>query len=71
VGKKSPNQRIERIEQICIGAGFLLKKLRCTYGSDFGVGMTDQVNQCIRDCDHVARNREIREANKSSEVANV
>ncbi len=55
VGKKSPNERIERIELICMGAGFLLKKLRHTYGSDFGCGMTEQVNQCIRDIEQVER----------------
>jgi len=34
--KKSVNKRIERIELVCMGAGLLLKKLRYSYGSDFG-----------------------------------
>ncbi len=55
VGKKSPNQRIERIELICMGAGVLLKKLRHTYGDYFGPGMSCQVDQCIRDIEQVER----------------
>ena len=55
-------RQIERLEGIIIGAGFLLKKLRATYGLDFGVGMEEQVNQCIRDCNKVARAQAQRQA---------
>jgi len=48
------NKRIERLEAIAMGAGFLLQKLRAKYGDDFGVGMTEQVNDCIRDTQQIA-----------------
>jgi hypothetical protein len=48
------NKRIERLEGIAMGAGFLLQKLRAKYGDDFGVGMTEQVNDCIRDTQQIA-----------------
>lgn len=50
------NKRIERLEGIAMGAGFLLQKLRAKYGEDFGVGMTEQVNDCIRDAQQIANN---------------
>lgn len=50
------NKRIERLEGIAMGAGFLLQKLRAKYGDDFGVGMTEQVNDCVRDAQQVANN---------------
>ena len=59
---KGVNKRIERLEGIAIGAGFLLKKLAATYGGDFGVGMTEQVRDCIRDCDQVGRAAQQRDA---------
>ena len=52
---KSPAKRVEYLEEIVIGAGFLLKKLYSTYGNEFGAGMDEQVRHCIRDCDEVAR----------------
>jgi hypothetical protein len=48
------NKRIERLEGLAMGAGFLLQKLRAKYGDDFGVGMTEQVNDCIRDTQQIA-----------------
>ena len=50
------NKRIERLEGIAMGAGFLLQKLRAKYGDDFGAGMTEQVNDCIRDTQQIANN---------------
>ena len=50
------NKRIERLEGIAIGAGFILQKLRAKYGDDFGAGMTEQVNDCIRDAQQIANN---------------
>ena len=50
------NKRIERLEGIAMGAGFLLQKMRAKYGDDFGVGMTEQVNDCIRDTQQIAHN---------------
>jgi hypothetical protein len=50
---KSPAKRIEYLEEIIIGAAFLLKKLRAQYGSDFSIGMDEQTRACIKDCDEV------------------
>jgi len=41
--------RVARLESIAMGAGLLLQKLRYSYGNDFGIGMTEQVDDCIRD----------------------
>lgn len=61
----SPAKRVEYLEEIVIGAGFLLKKLQSRYGSDFGTGMDEQVRHCIRDCDEVGRVKTQREENRS------
>lgn len=55
MANKTKTKRIERLEGVCIGAGFLLKKLRAQYGNDFGEGMWQQVNACINDCDQIGR----------------
>jgi hypothetical protein len=52
---KSPTQRVEYLEEIVIGAGFLLKKIYATLGHEFGAGMDEQMRQCIRECDEVGR----------------
>lgn len=52
---KSPAKRAEYLESIVIGAGFLMKKLQTQYGSDFSIGMDEQVRDCIKDCDEVGR----------------
>lgn len=62
MAKNSTTKRVDRLEQIAIGAGFLLKKLQHTYGRDFGEGMRILVRDCIRDCDQVATSRAQREA---------
>jgi len=62
MAKKSPTQRLARVEDICMGAGFLLMKLQSKYGHDFGEGMREQVRDCIRDCQQVTQNRMQREA---------
>lgn len=59
---KTKAKRAEHLEDVCMGAGFLLKKLRSQYGKHFGEGMWQQVNQCINDCDNVVRARSDREA---------
>lgn len=61
MAKKSNAKRIERLEGICIGAGFLLRKLQAQYGRDFGEGMSEQVRACINDCNSVSRAIEQRE----------
>lgn len=53
--KKTGAQKAARNERVLMGAGFLLKKLRHTYGAEFGVGMTEQVDQCISDIDQIGR----------------
>lgn len=55
MAKKTSAQKAARNEQVLMGAGLLLKKLRHSYGAEFGVGMTEQVNQCIRDIDQIER----------------
>lgn len=61
MAKKSAAKRLERLESICMGMGFLLLKLRQTYGSDFGVGVTEQVDQAIRDYRQIEAARRQRE----------
>lgn len=55
MGNKTKAKRMEHLEAVSIGAGFLLKKLRSQYGKSFGEGMWQQVNACINDCDEIAR----------------
>lgn len=56
-------KRLERAESVVIGMGFLLQKLKSRYGADFGVGMTEQVNQAIADYMQISkqRNNEIKQ----------
>lgn len=49
MSRKSPTQKIEHLESIVMGMGFLLLKLKADYGRDFGYGMTEQVDQALRD----------------------
>lgn len=62
MAKKSAAKRIARLEDIVAGAGFLLQKLQHQYGSDFGYGMSEQVRDCIRDCQQVVAAKEQRDA---------
>lgn len=55
MARKTKAKKAERNEQVLMGAGLLLKKLRYSYGSQFGVGMTEQVDKCIRDIDQIER----------------
>lgn len=68
MSNKSPAKRIEYLESVVMGAGFLLKKLQHTYGSDFGMGMTEQVAQCIRECNEVGRVNVTRKAREAAKV---
>lgn len=52
---KSPTRRVEYLEEVVVGAGFLLKKLYATYGNEMSEGMDMQVRHCIRDCAEVER----------------
>lgn len=65
---KSNIKRIRRLEDVAIGAGFLLQTLRARYGSDFGIGMTEQVNDCIRDTCEIGRNRVEREKREAKQA---
>jgi hypothetical protein len=62
MSKKSPTQRIARLEDIVIAAGHLVLKLKQRYSADFGVGIDDQVNQFMRDALSVeqARNQRLK-----------
>lgn len=66
---KSAAKRIERLELVCMGAGLLLKKLQYRYGEDFGVGMEQQVRQCINDINQIERARTQRAAATSDRAA--
>jgi hypothetical protein len=50
---KSKQKRIEKLESIVVGAGFLLRKLESEFSPLLGVGMSEQVAHCIRDCRQV------------------
>jgi hypothetical protein len=50
-----------------IGAGFLLKKLQYSYGERFGIGMGEQVAQCINDINQIERSRALRTASTTKE----
>ena len=50
VNKKTATKKIERLENVCIGTGFLLRKLQAQFGASFSVGMDKQVRQAIHDC---------------------
>ena len=65
MAKRSNAKRIERLEDICIGAGFLLMKLNMQFGNAMGEGMRQQVHQCIQDCNAVARAAQQRENAKA------
>lgn len=62
MAKKSNAKRIERMEGICIGAGFLLLKLQSQFGREFSEGMREQVQHCIQDCNVISRAVQQREA---------
>ena len=62
-------KRIQRLEGVALGAGFLLQKLKAKYGDDFGIGMTEQVNDCIRDVKQIANNVAHRERNAARAAA--
>jgi hypothetical protein len=55
MSKKSPTKKIERLESIVMGMGFLLLRLKSDYGHDFSIGMAEQVNQALRDYRNVER----------------
>ncbi len=59
-------KREKHLEDVAIGAGFLLQKLRSRYGASFGEGMWQQVNACINDCNEIARVRQQREKVKAT-----
>ncbi|WP_024906297.1 hypothetical protein [Robbsia andropogonis] len=54
-------RHIEKLEEIIVGAAFLLRSLSYRYGNDFSVGMEEQVKKCLRDCkkaEHSVQQRE-------------
>lgn len=66
MAKQSP---AKRMEGMVIGMGFLLMKLKSTYGHDFGSGMTEQVNQALRDYQQVCASARQREESASAVLA--
>lgn len=69
MAKKSAAKRIARLEDVAIGAGFLLQKMAARYGGDFGDGMTEQVRDCIRDCRQIGAAREQRQRLQEQQAA--
>lgn len=59
---KKLRERAERAEAAAIGMSFLLRKVLARYADDLGVGMTEQINQAVRDGDQIAQQRAQREA---------
>lgn len=61
-------KKLEHAESVVIGMGFLLQKLKYRYGSDFGVGMSEQVNQAIADYQQILKRRadEIKQAGEQA-----
>lgn len=55
--KKTATKKIERLENVCIGTGFLLRKLQAQFGASFSIGMDKQVRQAIHDCRQIERSR--------------
>lgn len=62
MARKTKTKRMERLESVCIGAGFLLMKLQMQFGNAMGEGMRKQVAQCVNDCNQIARSIEQRKA---------
>jgi hypothetical protein len=63
---KSPTKKAERLEDIVIGAGFLLQTLLNRYHNDLSEGMSIQVRDCLRDCNQVAKNKAARQAKETA-----
>ena len=67
MAKKSTAKRVARLESIVVSAGFLLQRLYATYHDDFSVGLEQQVRECLRDCNDVARAKAQRETAQSDQ----
>lgn len=66
MSRRSPARKIKRLEEIVMGMGFLLLKLKSQYGHDFGYGMTEQVDQALKDYRMVSQSRQQRIARETS-----
>lgn len=64
--RKTPAQKIERLESIVLGMGFLLLKLKSEYGHDFGYGMAEQVDQALQDYQAVSQSHQQRIAARAA-----
>lgn len=62
MAKKSAAKRIARLESVVVGAGFLLQRLYEANRKDLSVGLTQQIHECLRDCNAIAKARAQREA---------
>lgn len=60
MSKKSPTKKIERLESIVMGMGFLLLRLKSDYGHDFSIGMAEQIDQALRDYRAVSQSHQQR-----------
>lgn len=67
---KSTAKRIERLELVALGAGFLLRQLQARYGADFSIGMDEQVRQCLNDCKQIEQARKQRLASQAKSAPN-
>ena len=66
MARKSAAKRIDRLEQVAIGAGFLLRNLYANFGDHFSLGLDQQVRQCINDCNQIERARLQRESTQEA-----
>ena len=67
MSRKTPAQKIERLETIVMGMGFLLLKLKAQYGDDFGYGMAEQVDQALQDYRAVSQSHQQRQDSRRAQ----
>ena len=61
---KTTSKKVAHLENVVIGAGFLLQRCMNSYRNDFSEGMFQQMRDCIQHCNQISRNVAEREAKK-------
>lgn len=61
---KTTSKKVAHLEDVIVGAGFLLQRCMNKYRNDFSEGMFLQMRDCIRDCNQISRNVAERDAKK-------
>ena len=54
---------VDWLQDVVCGAAFLMKSLKYKYGSDFSMGMEEQINQFLADAARVEASKCAKEAN--------